>query len=68
MAKTSAQRQADYRARRIGETRLNLWIADSAALALEHLAEHAGTTKRATLERLLIDAGEGLGARGGRTK
>lgn len=69
MAKTNAERQAAYRARRIGETRLNLWIADSAALALERLAEHGGTTKRATLERLLIDAGEALDANlGGRAQ
>jgi hypothetical protein len=61
MAKTAAQRQAAYRARRSfagddsnGERRLNVWISTSAALALVRLARRYGVTKQDVLERLVI--------------
>lgn len=59
MAKTAAQRQKAYRARRPeagenGERRLNTWIRTSAFLALERLANRYGVTKREMLERLVI--------------
>lgn len=61
MAKTAAERQAAYRARRPfagddrnGERRLNLWISTSAALALVRLARRYGVTKQEVLERLVI--------------
>lgn len=60
MAKTAAQRQAAYRARRPfegeegnGERRLQGWIATRAALALERLARRYGVTKQAMMERLI---------------
>lgn len=47
MAKTAAQRQADYRAKRLnsgpsadGDRRLNTWISASASLSLARLAAH----------------------------
>ena len=63
MAKTAAQRQADYRARRIdsgtsadGDRRLNTWISTSASLALARLAAHDGVSKRLIIERLVQSA------------
>lgn len=59
MAKTAAERQKEYRARRNegeGDRRLNSWITVGADLALERLALHNGLTKRAMLERLILDA------------
>jgi hypothetical protein len=59
MAKTAAQRQADYRARRPfvdngeGERRLNMWIGTRVDLALARLANHYRVTKREMLERLI---------------
>jgi hypothetical protein len=60
MPKTTAQRQAIYRARRPfagtdgnGEKRLNLWFSTHANLALERLAHHYCVTKREFIERLL---------------
>jgi hypothetical protein len=60
MAKTAAQRQAQYRARRPfagsdgnGERRLNLWITTRADLALERLARRYCVTKREMIERLV---------------
>lgn len=66
MAKTAAERQADYRVRRAtagenGERRINTWVSTRAALALARLAQHHGLTQRDMLERLLIEAGEGIG-------
>lgn len=61
MAKTAAQRQRDYRARRDqgGEDRrLNLWVRTGAHEALERLATRHGLTKRAMLEQLIQDADE----------
>ena len=65
MAKTAAARQADYRERRAtagenGERRLNTWVSTGAALALDRLAHRHGLSKRAMLERLVLDADEGI--------
>jgi hypothetical protein len=61
MAKTAAQRQAAYRARRAqagsdgnGERRLSVWVSTEAALALGRLAGRYGITKREMLERLVL--------------
>ena len=61
MAKTAAERQAAYRARRPfagddsnGERRLNAWISTRAALALVRLTRRYGVTKQEMLERLVI--------------
>jgi hypothetical protein len=61
MATTSAERQRAYRARRPcagenGERRLQTWVSTAAALALGRLARHAGMTRRAFLEKLVLDA------------
>ena len=61
MAKTAAQRQAEFRARRPqagndgnGERRLNLWLSTEADLAIERLARRYCVTKREIIERLVI--------------
>lgn len=59
MAKTSAERQAHYRATRHqgeGENRLNTWLTTHASLALARLAKHEGISKRTLLERLITEA------------
>jgi putative heme iron utilization protein len=59
MAKTSAERQAAYRARRNdgeGDRRINTWISTKADLALERLAHRYGVTKREMIERLVNSA------------
>lgn len=58
MAKTAAERQAAYRARRPmagrnGERRLNTWMSTGAALALARLAKRYGVTQRELLERFI---------------
>ena len=60
MAKTAAQRQAEYRTRRPsagsdgnGERRLNVWISTNADLALERLARRYCVTKRAMIEQIV---------------
>lgn len=60
MAKTPAQRQAAYRARRAhagtegnGDRRLNLWLSTRADLAIERLARRYCVTKRQILEILV---------------
>lgn len=60
MAKTDAQRQAAYRARRPfegengnGQRRLQGWIATRSALALERLARRYAVTKQTMMERLI---------------
>jgi hypothetical protein len=58
MPKTSAERQAAYRARRpmvgsSGERRLNTWVSTGTHLALERIALRDGVTQRAVLERLI---------------
>lgn len=61
MAKTAAQRQAEYRARRPhagddgnGERRLSLWVRSGTALALGRLARRYCVTKQEMIERLVI--------------
>ena len=63
MARTTAQRQAAYRARRAtagndgnGERRLSTWVSTEADLALERLARRYAGTKREMLERLVLRA------------
>ena len=60
MAKTTAQQQAAYPARRShagndgnGQRRLALWLGTAAALALARLAKRYCVTKREMMERLL---------------
>lgn len=67
MAKTNAERQKAYRARRFeaganqdGEYLLNAWIASKAHHGLARLAKHYGVTKKAILEKLLTDADDAL--------
>ena len=63
MAKTTAQRQAEYRARRRQQgdiVRLNTEVSLVAHIALERLAHHHGLTQRQMLERLLIEPDEAL--------
>ena len=63
MAKTAAQRQAAYRAKRPfagaegnGERQLNTWVDTGAFLALARLAHRYGVTKRQMIEQMLITA------------
>ncbi|TBU77174.1 hypothetical protein DNK10_06600 [Pseudomonas daroniae] len=65
MAKSSAQRQAEYRARRAfagsdgnGERRINTWVSTACALGLERLARRYSVTQREMLERLIVAADE----------
>ena len=61
MAKTSAERQAAYRARRNdgeGEHRVHTWICTPAHFALARLAGCYGVTKREMIERLVLAADE----------
>lgn len=67
MAKTAAQRQAQYRATRYkagprgnGERRLNTWVSTGAHLALERLARRYGVTQREMLERLICAEDDGV--------
>jgi hypothetical protein len=60
MAKTTAQRQAEYRARRAhagpdgnGERRLSTWLDTSTWLALDRLARRYAVTHRAMIEQLV---------------
>lgn len=66
MAKTNAERQAEYRARMRaadGE-RLNVVISAEAKQALVSLAEGLGLTQRETLEKVILDASEEHGRTG----
>lgn len=62
MAQSSTERQRAYRARRrtahggAGERRLNTWVRMEVDLALGRLARRYGVTKRAMLERLILEA------------
>ncbi len=65
MAKNPAERQRDYRARRLGagdngERRLDTWISTRASLALDRLAARYGVIKREILEGLVISKDEKL--------
>jgi hypothetical protein len=69
MAKTAAQRQAAYRARRPhagndgnGERCLNVWIDTRASLAIARLARRYAVTQRALIERLVIAEDERIHA------
>lgn len=60
MAKTAAQRQSAYRARRAhagpdgnGERHLSVWIDTSTWLALARLVRRYAVTKRSMIERLV---------------
>jgi hypothetical protein len=58
MAKTGAERQKEYRAKRPfagdnGERRVNTWVATRTYLAMERLANRYGVTKRELLEHLV---------------
>jgi hypothetical protein len=63
MARTTAQRQAAWRASRAtagkdgnGERRLDMWVSTEADLALARLACRYSVTKREMLERLIVRA------------
>ncbi len=59
MAKTNAQRQAEYRKRAYvsnGEYRVNTWISAEASQALDRLSCRYSVTKREMLEKLLEEA------------
>lgn len=64
MTKTSTERQREYRERaRLqgdGARRINIWLSSGADLALDRLADHGGRTRRAVLERLIMEADERL--------
>jgi hypothetical protein len=62
MAKSSAERQRAYRARRTegeGDRRINGWISTAADLALDRLARHHNLTRRGMLELLILTADHG---------
>lgn len=65
MAKTSAERQRELRARRKfrgidgnGEREIKVWVNTQAALALDRLANRYAVTKRELIERLLMEEQE----------
>jgi hypothetical protein len=65
MAKTTAQRQAEYRARQThggkdgdGQRRVSLWLSTSGALALARLSCRYGVTQRELVERMVLDEDE----------
>ncbi len=67
MAKTAAQRQAAYRARRAtagesrnGDRRLDMWVKTETDLALVRLARRYGLTKRQVVERLIERADDAI--------
>lgn len=58
-AKTTAERQAAYRARQAcgendGQRRVSLWLSTGCALALARLARRHGSTQRDFLEKLVL--------------
>lgn len=61
MAKTTAERQAAYRARQAqggkdgnGQRRVSLWLSTSGALALARLACRYGVTQRELIQRMVL--------------
>lgn len=61
MAKTTAERQAAYRARQPdggkdgnGQRRVSLWLSTGCALALVRLARRYGATQRELIERMVV--------------
>jgi hypothetical protein len=68
MAKTAAERQREYRARRQegtdarwGDKRINSWVSRDAYDALRRLARHHGITQEKALEQVLIEADRRVG-------
>ena len=62
---TATERQRAYRARRStagdnGERRLQAWVTTNADLALDRLARHHGVTRRAMLEKLILEADDSI--------
>ena len=62
MTKTTAQRQAAYRARQPnggkdgnGQRRVSMWLSTGAALAMARLARRYGVTQRALIENMVLD-------------
>lgn len=61
MAKSNAERQAEYRARAAfrnnlkGEVRLNMYISSNASLALDELVIRCGMSKKELIEFLLTE-------------
>jgi hypothetical protein len=67
MAKTPAERQKEYRAKRQfagqdgnGERRITAYVSTRAALALDRLAKSCSVTKREMIERLVVGAEDKL--------
>ncbi len=63
MAKTTTQRQQDYRKSRPiagenGERRINTWVSTATALSLERLSRRYGVTMRQFLEDLVKEAND----------
>ena len=65
MPKTNAERQKQYRAKRLdcgekkdGEKILNVWISTQAKFALARLSKCYGVTNKEYLENLIIKADE----------
>lgn len=61
MAKSTAERQAAYRARQDiegahgnGQRRVSMWLSTGAALALARLANRYGVTQRVFVENILV--------------
>lgn len=61
MAKSTAERQAAYRARQVsagtngdGQRRVSMWLSTGAALALARLACRYGITQRELVEQILL--------------
>lgn len=61
MAKSTAERQAAYRARQAhggddgeGQRRVSLWVSTGCALALARLARRYGVTQRELIERMVL--------------
>ena len=62
-AKSAAERQKAYRERRakeVGEQRINAWVNARAIKALNSLALRYGVTQKVMLERLILNADDGL--------
>ena len=67
MAKTVAERRAEYRARRAlagenqnGERRISTWVNTSTTMALRRLAKRHGVTQREIIERLIRGEDEAI--------
>ena len=63
VAKTAAERQKAYRERRAkeaGEQRINAWVKARAIKTLNSLALRYGVTQKIMLERLILNADDGV--------